>query len=92
MPSVWAIVMLGTPLRRIAQNPNCFSLVGRGMCQHSHVDYKNLSGLWDESTPKKLIEGPVRHTNEDGEQEPYTWESIPATTMTTRHAMIPSVH
>jgi len=39
-----------------------------------------------------LTESPGRHTNDDGEQEPYTRESIPATTMTTRHAMIPSVH
>ena len=39
IPSRFAIVIFGVPLRRIFQNANCLSFMGRIMCQHMHIDY-----------------------------------------------------
>src|SRR5512136_720317 len=43
MPSRLAMDILEEPLRRILQNSNCFSFVGRSICQHMYVDYIKIS-------------------------------------------------
>ncbi len=37
IPIWFAMEMLDIPLRRIFQNPNCFSFVGRNMCKYMGI-------------------------------------------------------
>jgi hypothetical protein len=43
MPSSFAIETFDIPLRRIFQNPNCFSFVGRNICKS--IDIYNIKTL-----------------------------------------------